>query len=369
MAVWSWYTDALRDYAATVVLLGALMLLVYAGLRALGRNRDTALGWTFVLPWLVGFLAFQLFPFVASLYLAFTDYDVLTPPRWVGLANFARLLDDPKFAASLKFTALYALFSVPLGIAGSLACALLLNRNIKGVGFWRTLYYVPAVIPAVATAVLWRWLLSTDGLVNSILGPVYALLGLDKPRWFLDPETVLPGFVLMSLWGVFGANTVILLAGLKNIPRELYDAAAVDGASGWARFRHVTVPMLSPTLFYVLVTGLIGALQMFTQAFFVEIPRTTPTFLQVYIYQEAFGLRHMGYASAMAWVFLLVILALTLLVFRSSPLWVYYESEVRGEDRAARGAKAPGRYLDLLRPGLRRRLRAGAPAVDDQHVA
>lgn len=367
--MWTWYLDALRDYVLTFVLLALAMAGTYWLVRALGGRRESALGLAFVLPWVLGFLVFQLFPLTASLYLAFTDYDVLSAPRWVGWDNFVALFHDPKFWSSLKFTLLYALFSVPLGLVGSLITALLLNRDIKGVGFWRTLYYVPAVIPVVATALLWRWLLSTDGLINTLLSPVYALLGIEKPRWFIDPETVLPGYVIMSLWGVFGANTVILLAGLKNIPRDLYDAAAVDGAGPWARFWHVTLPMLSPTLFYVLVTGIIGALQVFTQAFFIETPRTTDTFLQVYIYEQAFGMQRMGYASAMAWVFMLLILALTLLIFRSSPLWVYYEGELRGEGHVTRGQKAFGQRVHLLRARLWRRIRGRSAPVDDQHVA
>lgn len=323
-----WYLAALRDYVLTAAGAAASMLATYALLRAARARREAAAGFALVLPWLVGFLAFSLGPFLVSLYLAFTDYDVLSPPRWVGARNFAELFTrDPHFWRSLQLTVLYAVLSVPLGLAGALVTALLLARDVRGIGFWRTLYYLPALIPAPATAMLWRWLLGPTGLVNTVMGPLYRVLGMEPPRWFIDPPTVLPGYVLMSLWGIFGANTVVLLAGLKNVPRELYDAAEVDGAGPWGRFRHVTLPMVSPTLFYVLVMGMIGALQVFTQAFFVETPPAAGTFLQVYIYEQAFGLLRMGYASAMAWVLMLLILALTLLVFRSSPLWVYYEGE------------------------------------------
>jgi multiple sugar transport system permease protein len=183
------------------------------------------------------------------------------------------------------------------------------------------------VLPAAATALLWRWMLASDGLINVIFGPIYRLVGADDPAWLTNPDMVLPAYILMGLWGVFGANTVILLAGLKNIPRDLYDAAKIDGAGRVSVYRNVTIPMLSSTLFYVLIIGVIGSLQTFTQAFFIRATERAGTFMNVYIYQEAFERNRMGYAAALGWIMLLIILLFTLLVFRSSPAWVHYEGE------------------------------------------
>ncbi len=180
------------------------------------------------------------------------------------------LLEDPNFWPSIRLTLLYGAISIPLGLAGSLFTAMLLARNIRGVGIWRTIYYMPAVLPAAATALLWRWMFNpSSGLINTMLSPFLNLFQLGKPAWFTDPQLVLPSYVIMGMWGIFGTTTVILLAGLKNIPRELYDSATVDGAGLFAQFRHVTLPQVTPTLFYVLVTSMIGALQFFTQALFI----------------------------------------------------------------------------------------------------
>jgi multiple sugar transport system permease protein len=184
---------------------------------------------------------------------------------------------------------------------------------------------MPAMLPAVATALLWRWMFSQSGIINSLTSPIWRGFGWEAPRWFTDPALALPAFIIISLWGVFGANSVILLAGLKGIPQELYEAASIDGADNWAKFRYVTIPMLSPALFYNLVTGTIGALQVFEIAAFIETPAAVGTFLNWLIYQEAFNLRNMGMASAMAWIMLLIILALTALIFRSSSAWVFYQ--------------------------------------------
>ena len=209
----------------------------------------------------------------------------------------------------------------------TLLTATLLNQNVKGLCLSRTLFYLPAVLPAAATALLWRWMLASNGLINSMFGPIYDLFGVSKPNWLTDPGMVLPAYILMGLWGVFGANTVILLAGLKNISRDLYDAAKVDGAGRISTYRNVTIPMLSPTMFYVLIIGVIGSLQTFTQAFFIKHTSRAGTFMNVYIYQEAFQRNHMGYAAALGWIMLIIILMFTLLVFKSSPAWVHYEGE------------------------------------------
>ena len=312
---------------------GGAMVLAMIGLtrllQLLGVRREAATGYGLVLPWVLGLLIWTLYPFANSLYLSFTRFNIFQPPEWIGLENYVRMFTaDSQFWLSLRLTLLYAALNVPLGIIGALGVALLLNQNVKGIGFWRTVYYLPAVLPAVAVVLLWRWMLSpTSGLVNFVLRPVYTLLNIQPLQWFTDPDLVLPAFVIMGMWGVFGANSVILLAGLKNIPHHLYEAADLDGAGTWQKFWNVTLPMLSSTLFYNVITGIIGALQIFVQAFFVDIPRRAGTFFNVLIYREAFSFRNMGYASALAWFLLLVILVITLLVMRSSALWVYYAGE------------------------------------------
>jgi multiple sugar transport system permease protein len=325
-----WYLETLGRYALVAAAIVGLMLLAYRGLRAAGVRREPATGFALILPWFLGFLIWNLFPLAASLYLSLTDYNILQAPNWVGLANYQQLLgEDELFWASLRLTMSYAAITVPLGLVLSLLAAILLNQGVRGVGLWRTMYYLPAILPPFVTALLWRLMLlpTQSGLVNSTTEPVWSLFGDAPPRWFLDPGTVLWGFVIMSFWGVFGANTVIMLAGLKNIPRDLYEAAEVDGAGLLPKFRHITVPMLTPTLFYVLILGIIAGIQVFDQGLFVRVPREN--FLNVYLYQQGFNFFHMGYASAIAWVMFVIILVLTLAVFRSSTAWVYYEGEVK----------------------------------------
>jgi multiple sugar transport system permease protein len=328
--MFQWYAETLVRYVLVAAGIVGVMLLTYRGLRAAGVRREPATGFALIVPWFLGFLIWNLFPVVASLYLSLTDYNVLQAPNFVGLANYQQILGkDDLFWASLRLTMAYSAITVPLGLALSLLAATLLNQGVRGVGLWRTLYYMPAILPAFVTALLWRLMLlpTRSGLVNSATAPIWSLLGGSPPRWFLDPDTVLWGFVIMSFWGVFGANTVIMLAGLKNIPRDLYEAADVDGAGLRAKFRHITIPQLTPTLFYLLVMGIIAGIQVFDQGLFVKLPREN--FLNVYLYQQGFTFFHMGYASAIAWVMLVIILVLTLAVFRSSSAWVYYEGEVK----------------------------------------
>jgi multiple sugar transport system permease protein len=325
-----WYLETLGRYILVAAAIVGLMLLAYRGMRAAGVRREAATGFALILPWFLGFVIWNLFPLAASLYLSLTDYNILQAPNWVGLANYQKILsDDEQFWASLRLTMAYSAFTVPLGLLLSLLAAVLLNQGVRGVGLWRTLYYLPAILPPFVTALLWRLMLlpTRSGLVNSATEPVWSLFGDGPPRWFLDPDTVLWGFVIMSFWGVFGANTVIMLAGLKNIPKDLYEAAEVDGAGLLSKFRHITVPQLTPTLFYVLILGIIAGIQVFDQGLFVRVPREN--FLNVYLYQQGFNFFHMGYASAIAWVMFVIILVLTLAVFRSSTAWVYYEGEVK----------------------------------------
>lgn len=351
-----------RDYSSTLLhwlLVGgaviAIVLLTYFILKRFGVRSEAATGIALIMPWVLNFLVFTLFPFVASFYLSFTDYNILQPirldklPPIIGLKNYTNALSgqDPNFWPSIRLTLLNGAIGIPLGMAGSLGTAMLLARNVKGVGIWRTIYYLPAVLPAAAMALLWRWMFNpSNGLINTLLSPFLNLFGLEKPGWFTDANLVLPSYIIMGMWGVFGTTTVILLAGLKNIPRDLYEAATLDGAGGFGQFRNVTIPMLTPTLFYVLITSIIGALQIFTVAAFITTPTSAGRFLNLYIYQQAFSSSHMGYASALAWILLVITLAFTLLVFRSSSMWVFYESEVRQE-------KPPGARRRGLLGGLR----------------
>lgn len=358
------YGPTLVRYVLVAIGLGIVMYGIYRVQVALGIKREAATGRALVAPWVIGFLIFQLFPIGASLYLSLTQYNLFKAPEYVGLSNYTDLLTlqvapltsrkerssealnpgneevirveigdggfvfgakNARFWRSLRLTLLYAFLSVPIGLAGALAVAMLLNQNVRGLGFWRVLYYMPAILPAIATALLWRWMFSSSGLINAGLQPFLSVFHLSPPRWFSDPTWALPAFIIISLWGVFGANSVILLAGLKGIPKELYEAASIDGGGPWAKFRNVTIPMLSPALFYNLITSTIAAIQIFDIAAFIPTTESTGTFLNWLIYQEAFNFQRMGAASAMAWIMLLIILALTLFIFRSSSAWVFYQ--------------------------------------------
>ncbi len=311
--------------------IGLAMLLVFQLLRRMGMRQDAATGFALITPWLLGFLIWTAFPIVASFYLSFTDYDVLRPPVWVGLRNYARIFTtDIDFWPAIRITVLYAFFSVPLGVAGSLLVALLLSTDIRGLGFYRTIYYLPSILPAVATALLWRWLFNPDaGLLYSILRPILRPFGATPPNWFGDPQWVLPAFIIISLWGIAGANMVIFLGAIKNVPRHLLEAAEIDGANAWHRFWNVTLPMITSVVFLQLVMGIIGALQIFTVAAFIRYTPAAGKFMNVLIYQAGFQQFRMGYASALAWILFAIILVLTLLIFRSSEAWVYYEGRQR----------------------------------------
>ncbi len=359
------YLPTLVRYALVAVGLGVIMVVAYRLQIRFGARREAAAGRTLVLPWVIGFLVFTVFPVGASLYLSFTEYNLVRAPTWVGLDNYADLFSlnvsplqsveqrsadvippgfkevqrinignggavfsakEADFWRAMRLTLPYAFLSVPVGMMAALGVAMLLNQKVRFLGFWRVLYYMPAILPAVASALLWRWIFSPDsGLLNAVLAPLYRLFGWETPRWFTDPNLALPAFIILSLWGAFGANSVVLLAGLKGIPKELYEAAEIDGAGEWAKFRNVTVPMLSPALFYNLIISVIAALQVFEVAAFIPTSATIGTFVNWQIYTEAFSLRKMGLASAEGWILLLVILMLTGLVFRSSSAWVFYQ--------------------------------------------
>jgi len=288
------------------------------------RLSREAWGLLFISPWLAGFLLFTAGPMLASLVLSFCKYD-LHSLTWVGGKNYQVLLTrDPLFWKSLTNTAIYALFTVPLGLAGSLLLALLLNHPVRGIAFFRTTFYLPSLVPAVASALVWSWVFHPDaGLLNYAL----SLVGIEGPKWLHDPKTALASLILMSLWGIGGGRMIIFLAGLQGISDELYEAASLDGARGWTIFRHITLPMLTPTLFFNLVLGIIGSFQVFTSAYVMTAggPNNATMMYVLYLYNNAFRYFKMGKASAMAWILFVILLAFTVVQFRSASKWVYYE--------------------------------------------
>ena len=292
------------------------------------RRRDTIEGYLFIMPVVLGLLIFTFGPMIASLYFSFTDYPILRSPEWIGLGNYIKMFTKEKyFWHSLRITLTYAIFAVPLGIMGGFILAMVLNQRVKGIAFFRTCFYMPTIVPAVASAVLWGWLLNPDyGLVNALLRS----LGLPTSRFLGEPESALGSLVLMSLWGV-GGGMVIYLAGLQGIPESFYEAAKIDGANEFQLFWHITIPMMTSTIFFTLVMGLIGTFQYFLPAFILTGggPLKATYFYNLMLYERAFRYTHMGMASAMAWFLLVLVLLLTLLVFRSSSRWVYYETEVK----------------------------------------
>ena len=285
--------------------------------------REAVDGWLFILPWLLGFVCFTAGPMIASAVLSFTEWKILKPPELVGLRNFATLARDPMFRLSLSNTVYYTFLGVPIYLAASLAMALLLNMRVRGTAFYRTIYYLPSLTPAVANALLWVWILNPDfGLANVFL----SWLGLPPQKWLFDAQLAKPCFIVMGLWGT-GRQMVVFLAGLQGIPPELHEAAGIDGAGSWQRFWHVTLAMISPTVFFNLVTSIIGSFQVFTTAYVATQggPQNSTLFLLLYIYRNAFEYFKMGYASALAWVLFVMVLILTLIQFKFAHRFVYYE--------------------------------------------
>ncbi len=295
-------------------------------LSALAR-REAIEGYLFISPWLLGLLIFTLGPIIASFYFSLTDFEVVRAPTWVGLQNFGRLWGDRLFWQALKVSSIYVFTAVPLGLVLSFALAMLMNQRVRYLSLWRTIYYVPTLVPVIASTMLWLWIFNPEfGLLNTMLRSV----GIDGPLWLGHSQWALPSLILMSLWTV-GGPMLIYLAGLQGIPTDLYEAADVDGAGGWAKFWAVTVPMMTPVIFFNLIMNTIFAFQVFAQPFIMTEggPRYATLFYVLYLYQNAFKFFRMGYASALAWVLFLVILVLTALIIRSSALWVFYEGEVR----------------------------------------
>jgi multiple sugar transport system permease protein len=294
-----------------------------------GRRRrvlvENLQGWLFALPWLLGLCIFFLGPMLWSVALSFTSYDIVEPPHFVGLGNYLEMLGDPLILLSLRVTTMFALLSVPLNLLLGLAVALLLNQRVRGIAFWRTIFYVPSIVSGVAVAFLWQWIFNGRfGLINYLLA---LLFGIDGPNWLDDTGTALYAFVIMSAWTV-GGSMLINLAALQSVPAALYEAAVIDGANAWQRFRHITIPTISPVIFYNLIIGIIAALQSFT-LFFVMTqggPNNATTTFMLYLYREAFQSLRMGYGSAMAWLLFVYLAVLTAIVFKFSSRWVHYEA-------------------------------------------
>lgn len=278
----------------------------------------------FIAPAVLGLLLFSLGPMIASLGLSFTTYDMLSAPQWVGLTNYEQLLHDPLFQKSLKVSLLYSLISVPATMVLAFVLAVMLNAKIPAMGFFRSAYYLPSVISGVAVAMVWRWLFNGEyGLINVALSKI----GIQGPGWLTDEHWALRALIVMSLWG-FGGTMLIYLAGLQSVPKELYEAAEVDGANRLRQHWHITVPMLSNVTFFNLVMGIIGSLQTFAEPFVLTHggPNNSTLLLPLYLYQNAFTYLKLGYASAIAWVAFAIILVMTLLVFKSTPMWVHTEA-------------------------------------------
>ena len=294
---------------------------------SVGNNNRLWTGLGFISPWLFGFAVFTVYPVLASLYYSFCDYDVLSRPIWVGLLNYQDMASDQVYWKSLSNTLVFSAISLPLGLCFALALALLLNRPVGGRGFFRAVYYLPSLVPAVAAGAVWLWILNTrSGLINQAL----LSLGVDRPpQWLDDPSWTKPGLALVAIWGC-GNTVVILLAALQGVPRTLLEAATIDGASAWRRLWHVVLPAISPVIYFNFIIGVIGALQTFATVFVMFTnggPDRSVLFYAVYLYESAFESRQMGYACAMAWVLFLLTLLLTWLASRSTRGFVHYSGE------------------------------------------
>ena len=295
-----------------------------AQLRSL-RKSEAFWFYLFILPGLLGFLLFYFGPMLASLIFSFTKYDIVHKPTFIGLANYAKMfLDDPLVRKSLQVTTVWTIVGVPLRLLAQLMIAVLLNRAIRGMTFFRSLLYLPSIVAGVAMSLAWMFLLNSEyGLVNYVFWRLFHIQG---PAWLYNTHWVIPAMLVMSFWGI-GPGIVINLAGLQSIPRELYEAAELDGATGFRKFLNVTLPMMSPILLFNLVNGIIGNFQVFTQAYVMTNggPNNASLFYMLYLYRNAYQFLQMGYASALAWLLFVIILILTLLVFKSSPVWVFYQ--------------------------------------------
>lgn len=331
--------DPIGDYLPTFIrflLLGVVVAAVSFGVHYVLRNvfklkRDTAIGFALITPWIFGFLIFSLIPIISTFVLSFTDYNLQQSPNFVGFKNYDNLINhDVNFWPSIRLTVLYSVISVPISVTLSLLLALILSKNLKFIGTYRVLYYLPSIVPAVAVVLLWRWIFNPDvGLLNMVLSPVYNLFNISSPDWFGDESFVLPAFIIMSLWTALGNNTVIMLGARKGVAGDLYEAASIDGANTFVKFWKITVPMMTPAIFFLIVVEFASAMQLFTPAAFARATPAAGRFMNLLIYTYGFQQSRMGYATALAVILFLLILAATIVLFRSQTRWVYYE----GQDR------------------------------------
>lgn len=292
-----------------------------------GRRREAFFGYLFISPWIVGFLALQFGPMMASLWISLTDWTLIDPPHYIGLQNYRWIRDDPLFEKTLIVTAKYTLVTVPCGVIAALLIALLLNKAVRGISFFRGLFYLPVVVSGAGTAVVWDWVFNPEyGIINWAL----SLIGIEGPGWFSDSEWALPGMMVLSFWGIGGA-IVIFLAALQGVPRSLYEATAIDGAGPVSSFWNVTVPMVSPAILFNTIIAIIVSFQSFTYAYILTQggPAYGTLFYVYYIYQNAFRWFDMGYASALAWILFLIIVFFTVLLLRLSRSYVHYEGATR----------------------------------------
>ena len=306
-----------------------------SGISDLARREERAF-YLFVAPWILGFLLFTAWPMIYSLYLSFLKWDFIGKQKFIGWDNYEKLFKDKVVIQSLKVTFIYTFTSVPLGMVFALLLALLLNQQVKGLSIFRTLFYMPSLVSGVANAVLWIWMFNPEfGVLNNILGA----LGIHGPNWIYDKNWALPSLILMSLWSV-GGSMLIYLSGLQGIPTELYEAAEMDGANSFHRFIHVTLPMMTPVIFFNLVMNMIGAFQVFTEGYTMTEggPSYATMFYVLYLYNNAFKNFKIGYASAQAWLLFFIIMFFTALVFKSSNLWVFYANQ--RDDKKARRRRA-----------------------------
>ena len=288
-------------------------------------RREALTFYVLILPWLIGFLIFLAYPMARSLYLSFTNYGLQATPVWVGLRNYERIFSDPDFWQSLKVTFIFAIFSVPGSTILALFVALILAQKLRGVSVWRTIFFMPSILSSIAVAILWLFVFRPEGgLLNIVLG----WFGIQGPNWLTSEDWALPALIIMSWWSI-GGQMVIYLAGLKGIPQELYEAAEIDGSNARQKFIFVTLPMLSPTIFFNVVLAIIGALQVFDTGYIMTRggPNHATLFYMINLYDRAFQSVQFGYASALAWILFIIIMGITLLVIRSSALWVFYETE------------------------------------------
>jgi len=294
------------------------------------KSKENLIGYVFISPWLIGFILLDIGPMIMSFIFSFTSYDCFSSLKFIGFNNYISMVtNDSLFKNALLVTFKYVLFYVPLRVVVALTIAMLLNQQIRGMSFYRTIYYIPSILGGgVAVSVMWKMILSKDGAINALLG----MLGLEGPNWLADPNTALFSMVIMSCWA-FGSAMVIFLAGLKGIPKELYEASSVDGASPVRQFFSITLPLLSPVIFFNIVMTLIDGFQVFTQAFIMTSggPLNSTRFYVLYLYQNGFQYFRMGYASAMAWILFIIIMGFTLLIFKTSAFWVYYQSVEEGK--------------------------------------